>query len=193
MPVSAHARLSGALLVTVLLHACAPPPYQADSQYLERARAGRERTTATGCRIALEPTRDERHDRKVLGNVAGKTVLAADDPDAWMRSVLSGLESRGVAVRHLAAGEPAPDGLYGRPRLIIAWVTNIATNKNANVVMRMEVLRNGASVLEQEYRGAWTGLNWSGSDKELQKMIDRAFGQLLDRMAADLLPLCASP
>lgn len=183
---------AAAVALAAAATACMPPPFTASEHYVERSETRRDPPAAPlACRVAMESPVDSRRDRRTLGNVAGKTVFAPADSAAWLHNVLAGLATRGVAVQFLAAGEPAPPGLAGRTELIIAWVTNIRGNKSANVVMRVAVRRDAATVLEREYRGAVAGMNWASGDGEIQRMIDTAFGRLLDDMAPDLLALCA--
>jgi hypothetical protein len=158
-------------------HAHAPPPQKKNA-------AGRP------CVLVVDRITDARSDPRVLGSVAGRAVHAPADVNAWLRNVLGGFGGRGVQLVYdaIPSGEARP--LVGSLTLKIAWVSELHTDKNATTLWHLQLRRGASTVLDQDFRGADTAMNWSSGDGELQRMVDRAFGASLDQMAAEVRGAC---
>jgi hypothetical protein len=170
----------------------AQTPFIVSQEYRERLVAGNAREMPAACRVAFAEVEDGRRDRTMLGNVARRQVRSPPDTIAWIRSVLSGLRHRGIDVLFEGAPPADANALSADVRLLVAWVTSIRTNKSANAAIRFRLRRGDEIVFERDYRGAETTMNWASGDRELQKVIDTAFGRLLDAVAPDLLAVCGT-
>lgn len=166
-------------------------PFTLSHEYQERLTRGAATNRAgTSCRVHFERIEDGRRDRTTLGNVAKRQVRSPADSLAWIRNVLSGLRHRGIEVRFEPADAADAGALAADARLLVAWVSDIRANKSANAAMRIQVRRGTAVALERDYRGVETTMNFASGDRELQKVVDTAFGRMLDHLAPDLLALC---
>jgi len=189
---AARAAMLGALVAAV---GCAPPPpVTLVATYTERtavSKPGPKAATAA-CNLLVDGVSDSRSDTTVLGVVLSRAVKAPSDNIGWIQNVLSGLSARGVALGFDTNVRDAPaDSIHARFDLKTAWLTDTATNKTANVVIRVLISRGGETALDRNFRGSRTTINWSASDSELQKVIDEAFGKALDDIAGAVLPICA--
>jgi hypothetical protein len=150
-------------------------------------------TAGTSCTVRIDNLSDDRSSPEMLGVVQGRAVYAPADRTGWLRSILSGLESRGVPVRFMdeQAAEPL---IRSRISLKTAWMTNIASNISATVVIHVRAEGTGHASLDQSYRASSSRMIfWAGiSDAELQKGLDGAFSDALDDMAEDMRRLCAA-
>ncbi|HWE98337.1 MAG TPA: hypothetical protein VG248_00905 [Caulobacteraceae bacterium] len=145
---------------------------------------------APSCPLEVTAIVDGRHVRDALGSVSGRTVRAPADQEAWLRSVIFGLGSRGFALSQAGPGAPVSGALSARFTLQNAWVSSVASNKVADVIWHVDATRDGTSVISKDYRGASNRMNWSSGDDELQGIVNRAFAQALDAMAVDLREQC---
>lgn len=135
--------------------------------------------------------RDQRRDRQTLGMVTGRAVKAPSDVDGWLRSTMEGLGGRGLDLRPAADAAPA-EAIEIHVDLQAAWLRDIKTSKAANVLVHVRAERGGAPLLDRDYRGNISRINWASTDAELQHLIDDAFGKALDAIAADLKTACAT-
>ncbi len=171
------------------LTACAAPPPMMVSDTVA-ATAPRAQPVG-GCPILVTEVIDTRRARDTLGVVAGRAVKSPPNSEAWLRSVVTGLNARGFAVEF--ADQPQPGVMVASFSLQTAWVTDEATNMTANVVLRVRATREGATPLSRDYRGAVSRVNWATTDSELQHLIEASFGKALDPIASDLQALCPRP
>jgi hypothetical protein len=169
------------------LAACAPlEPITASGTFQDHLPA-RAPAPAGGCAVNITAVADARTSPEILG-IVGRAVKAPSDTQAWLRSILQGLGSRGFQVGFAAA--PEPEAINMQVRLDKAWLTGTATNKTANVVVHVRAERAGSAPLEADYRGALTVMNWASTAAELQRLADTAFAKALDEMTPPLKRLC---
>jgi hypothetical protein len=142
------------------------------------------------CALIVENIEDERSEARILGNVAGRTVQAPGNVQAWLRNVVAGLGSRGLALAFNS--EPAGDAtpLVASLKLRMAWVSDIHTSKTATTLWHLQLRKGEHALVDADFRGSDTVMNWSSSDGELQRMVDRAFARSLDLMALAVLQHC---
>lgn len=133
---------------------------------------------------------DDRTDPSVLGAVAGRTVRAPADMHAWMRSVIGGLDRSGIAVEFDDQEAAGPSELVAKAELKTAWVSSATTAKTASVVLSLRYFRAGELIKAADYRGSISAPNWGSTQDEIQRMIDRAFDQVLSQAAADIRAAC---
>jgi hypothetical protein len=107
----------------------------------------------------------------------------------WLRNVVAGLESRGV-IPHFDTNPGEASPLVASLSLRMAWVSEIHTSKTATTLWRLKLTRGESVLVDRDYRGSNTVMNWSSGDGELQRMVDRAFGGALDQIAGDVRAIC---
>jgi hypothetical protein len=169
-----------------LMAACSP--MTASTTYTPRV-ASPAPLPKPSCRLRVVEIVDARMDPSVLGNVGGRTVHAPMDAQAWMRSVIGGLDHSGIAVE-FAEQDPAWSGLIARAELKTAWVSSATTAKTASVVLTLRYFRAGELLKAADYRGSISATNWGSTQDEIQRMIDRAFDQVLSQAAVDIHAVC---
>lgn len=141
------------------------------------------------CRIYVVELTDGRH-ASVLGVVGSRTLRSPDDTEAWLRSMMSGLDARGFAVTFNEATPMEPGVISISVALRTAWIATISTSRTANVVLHVRAWRAGSPVIDSDYRGALTTVNWFETASEWQGAVNHAFAKALDIMAPDLRRLC---
>jgi hypothetical protein len=175
------------ILAAATLTACAAPlPMVVTQDFTELA--AHKAFVAPDCAVAVTEVRDDRLAPEVLGVVSGRAIKGPADPVDWLRKALGNLTSRGVTPSFPAAANG--DGLQARVALRKAWLTNTHTNMTANVVMHVQADRAGMALLERDYRGYESVINWNSSDSELQTLVVHAFGKAMDAMAVDFTRVC---
>jgi hypothetical protein len=142
------------------------------------------------CRLRVLEIQDDRMDPSVLGSVAGRTVHAPTDAQAWLRSVIAGLDRSGILVEFAPDAAPGIADLDARAELNTAWVSSATTAKTASVVLYLQLLRADQLVKTADYRGSISSPNWSSTQDEIQRMIDRAFDQVIAEAASDIRSVC---
>jgi hypothetical protein len=125
-----------------------------------------------------------------LGVVAGRSVRAPSDAQAWIRSVIGGLQASGIRVEFADSDSDAPGTFNTRVLLRTAWVSSATTAKLANVVFNIEYREGAATPRAMDYRGHISSPNWNSTDDELQSVVNRAFDQALEQIATDFRSLC---
>jgi hypothetical protein len=145
------------------------------------------------CDFIVALIADMRTEPALLGTVTGRPVRAPEDVQAWLRNVLSGLESRGVSPHFDTNPTHEATPLVADMTLRLAWVSEIHTSKTATTLLHMKLSRGEKVIAQRDYRGSDTVMNWSAGDGELQRMVDRAFGTALDQIAVDLRAACRAP
>ncbi len=131
-------------------------------------------------------------DGTVLGQVANRPVRAPPDAQAWMRSVIGGLQNWGIPVEFTDSTAEAPGVINTEITLKSAWVASATTAKTANVVLRVEFQQSTTAGQGTDYRGHISSVNWNSNDGELQAMVNRAFDEALSQIAADFRTRCVS-
>jgi hypothetical protein len=187
-----------ALVAAAICGCASQPPYTLTGSFADPDTSGanaprtRVAKNAAACPLLIGRVADLRAQSGVLGTVAGRTVRAPGNVDAWLNNVLgAGLASRGVTPYFDRRPEGVANPLTADVGLRLAWVSDIHTSKNATTVLNLRLKRGETVLAEHDYRGADTVMNWASGDGELQRMVDRAFGRALDQMAADLRAACA--
>lgn len=187
-----------ALVAAALMGCASQPPYTLTGSFVDpdtsTAGAPRARSAKNPapCPLLIGRVADLRTQAHILGNVAGRTVRAPENVDAWLNNVLgAGLPSRGVTPYFDRRPQGVATPLTADVGLRLAWVSDIHTSKNATTVLNLRLKRGETLLAERDYRGADTVMNWSSGDGELQRMVDRAFGRALDQMAVDVRAACA--
>jgi hypothetical protein len=118
-----------------------------------------------------------------------RAILAPADPEAWLRAVLGGLHSRGIAPL-FGGGSAAVDGPTARIALKSAWISDNKDIFSANVVFNVEARNSRGVALNKIYRGQAVRIVWGAGTATLQNAINRAFADALDAVAVDLKRLC---
>jgi hypothetical protein len=104
--------------------------------------------------------------------------------------VVGGLANRGFSVGIETGAPLAPNVVVARVRLQSTWLNTTSTNKTATVVLHLKAERAGAAPVDDDVRSNLTRVNWDSTSGEMQRLVDAAFVQALDKMATDLRPLC---
>ena len=135
------------------------------------------------CRLSIRSLSDKRSDTSTFGTVTGRSVRSPQDVDRWLRSTFEGLNKWGVTVR-----DAAP--LTMDAELLTAWVSDLPSSKNANIVMRVTYRRGDLAQEPKVYRGNESRMNWSANDGELQVLIDAALTRLIQSVSSDVQKAC---
>lgn len=176
-----------------VMSACAPPlPVALRSTYTDHFSAGTavERNPPS-CRVHIVKLTDERHSPELLGIVLGRAVRAPPDAAVWLRSIMNGLQARGVMPIFDDDRSESDVPIKVQISLLIAWLTDTGSNKTANVVLNVQTRSPGAEPGGRDYRGGSSTIDWSASADELQSTVDRAFAVALDKLAVDFRQLCS--
>jgi len=189
---SSGARIGLLAAVALCVAACAAPmPMVVNSSFADRApTAAAKAVPGPACRLTVAEVIDGRRAPDMLGIVSGRAIKSPSDPHAWLQSILGGLATRGVSVDFDKDAVPTADSIVAKVRLQSAWLTDTKTNKTANVVLHVEAERAGSTKIERDYRGSLSTINWSGGVGETQRLVDDAFAEALNDMAADFYRLC---
>jgi hypothetical protein len=172
-------------------------PYTLKSSFtdpdIHRTKAPRTRIpkNVASCSLSITRVTDLRTETASLGDAAGRAVRAPKNIDEWLHNVLgAGLPWRGVTPHFDPQPGNTSDSLSAEISLRLAWVSAQSTAKSATVMLNLRLNRGGSLLVERDYRGMDTEMNWSSGDAELQRLVDRAFGRALDKMAADVRGAC---
>ena len=144
------------------------------------------------CKLVVDNIADARTDLAILGTVSGRPVHAPTNLDAWLHNVIAGFETRGIRVSFDATPNQDAAALVASMTLRIAWVSELVESKNATTLWHMRMRHGDTILVDRDFRGTDTVLNWSSGDGELQRMVDRAQGRALDLMAAAVRSTCAA-
>ncbi len=142
---------------------------------------------APTCTVAFTALSDDRRDPTTVGVVGNRAVQSPQDTQAWMKSVLGGLTVRGVTPSFEADAAGAPTAKFS---LQMVWLTGVAVDFSANVVVAVETTGADGKTSQKTYRGKVARLNWASGSDEMQVAIDKAFSDVLNKMAPDLKQLC---
>lgn len=147
---------------------------------------------APACSVNVAALNDLRRDPKTVGIVAGfKPVRSPDDTQGWMRAIVGSLSARGVAPTF----DTPPDGSAAAPTvtdgLKSVWIEPVNTTFSSDVIMTIDATTADGRTLNKAYRGHVTVVNWNNGASEIQTAITRAFSDALNKIAPDLMALCA--
>lgn len=142
------------------------------------------------CPVRILALEDVRRSPEMIGIYDRRPIYAPADRIAWLKSIVKGLDSRGIAVAF--DGEAtAPDAATVKLDLTAAWINNTSANVSASAVFRMQVTTGKGETFGGFYRGSNSRMPyWSTGPSILQRAIDHAFARVLDSMATDLLKTC---
>lgn len=142
------------------------------------------------CPVQIVALKDVRRSPEMIGIYDRRPIYAPGDRTAWLKSIVKGLESRGVAAAF--DGEATtPKAATMKLDLTAAWITNTSANVSASAVFRMQVTNGKGETFEGYYRGSNSRMPyWSTGPSILQRALDHAFARVLDSMATDLLKTC---
>jgi hypothetical protein len=175
-------------LLALLSSGCASP-IVLDGAFIDPARPLAAENTRNAsrpqCRLVVDALVDARAQQGALGKVGNRPVKGPTDFEHWMRSVLEGLNHRGIDTS-FAGPEAAGSGLSASVALRTAWVSTIETSKTATVVMHVQLRRGSQPLAQHDYRGSQTAVNWASAEAEVRRLIEHAFAQALDKLAADV-------
>lgn len=186
-----HRSLILGLAAVLPLAACATPePAKLSTEFVrpEPARWAKPAAAGPACKVKLGQIRDLRSDPTALGYIAGREVQAEDTP-AW---VGSGLQSLAQDARITLVGETEPPDVVVEADLLKAYILSQTQTKAANVVLRVRYRQGEAAPAEQTYRGATNGLNWASGQGEANAALNKALGEAVDAIHADLIGMCGS-
>ena len=192
---------AAAFVVASGLAACASPPVEVRSDFVDRTSSRARPASATtqppsavqACAATVTGIVDLRRSPEVLGAVGGRVVKAPADSGPWLKSIVGGLGTRGFSVSFAPESRgPSDAKISVTIALRSAWVTNLSSDKVANVVLHVRAERSGRTPVDRDFRGAVTAVNWVNSAGELQALVDRAFSRALDDIAGAIHPLCDS-
>jgi len=145
-------------------------------------------TKAPRCPVTIVALADVRRSPEMIGIYERRPVYAPQDRDAWLKSIVQALGSRGLDPRF----EKSPSSAAAvKLDLKTAWITNTNANVSASVVFTLRVTKANGEVTEASYRGGNSRMPYWGTGPSLvQKAMDVAFARVLDQMAAELLKTC---
>lgn len=170
------------LLLATLLVGCASPKrnelrLEAVAPSPTPAKAG-----PAARRICWLPLIDQRPDKELIGQI-GRETYAADHIDRWL---MQALQKISPASRTAETYAPEPNTLGIRARLLRLYIQNVDLTKSAHVVIELEYLRAEAEPVRKLYRGRYTGINWWGTDEEINRAFCSALQDCVDKIAVDL-------
>jgi len=176
------------------LAAFAPQPVQISETFVDRLpegyRLAKGEVAPPGCPVNVVQISDDRRAKDAIGVVGGRAVKAPLDTDAWLKSIMGGLNARRFAVSFDSARPPAAADITVSVSLKSVWLTSVMTNKAGTVVMHVHAERPGKPVIDKDLRGNLTNGNWASTRDELTNLTNAVFALALDQMAADLWTLC---
>ena len=142
-------------LASLLISACAAPaPMEVNPSFVDRSAPKPVATTAVrNCRLNIVTLTDDRRAPEMLGIVGGRAVKTPGDTQAWLRSVVNGLSTRGFTVDFSQNGTTGSGAVVASISLRTAWVTDVSITKDASVVFHVVASRAGSPTLERDYRG----------------------------------------
>lgn len=114
-------RVATTFAVTLALAGCVARPMTVAASYPSHVPSQAAKPVA--CRMRVVAVGDERMDPTVLGVVAGRTVHAPGDAQAWIRSVFAGLQESGIKVEFAESDSQAPGTFNTRVSLRSAWAS----------------------------------------------------------------------
>jgi len=171
-----------------LLAGCATSPVVVRADLAApRSEPSRQTHTLT-CRVHLGALSDSRTDPSILGTIGPRPVVSPGQGAGWIASRLaSGLEARGISITFAPAAPPDGSLTLAEGRLVTAWVASLSTSMNGTVVFGV---RARADESEKFYRGNDTAMNWAGGQGEINRLVDRSFDEMLEKLGADLRAMC---
>lgn len=176
------------------LAAFAPQPVQISETFVDRVPEGYEpvrgEVAVPGCPVNVVQVSDDRRAKDAIGVVGGRAVKAPVDTDAWLKSIMGGLNARRFAVTFDSARPPAAADITVTVSLKSVWLTSVMTNKAGTVVMHLHAERPGKPVIDRDFRGNLTNGNWASTRDELTNLTNAIFALALDQMAVELWTLC---
>jgi len=144
------------------------------------------------CPVRIIALEDVRRSPEMIGVFQRRPIFAPQDRAAWLRSIVVGLNTRGISVS-FDDKVAAPEAMAVKVDLTTAWITDTKVNISANAVVRMQVTNSKGEMFDRTYRGGNSRMTyWSGGVSVLQHAIDTALARALDGMARDLLDTCQS-
>jgi hypothetical protein len=143
------------------------------------------------CRIAVVDLRDEVWPRDYAGSYFGDVIRLPADRPAWLRSLVSGLERRGIAVVIPAPGETLPtDAKPVSIALTLAWRDFYNADLNATVGIRLRSVGT-ARPFETYARGDGQRSMTMGSvGGRGTEAMNRAGAQALDKLSTRMRDWC---
>lgn len=143
---------------------------------------------ARQCIIQIDKIVDDRKDKKIAGVLFGRPLYTPDDNEQWLRSVIESLKARKIVFSDSETSVDKEQIKIVSFNLFKMWVTNTGRNSSATVLMYMT---HGET--KKLYRGGNVrGLSWSSGPKKMQKTLNVAIGQALDKMAIDIHEACGN-
>lgn len=145
---------------------------------------------AAPCPVRIIALEDVRRSPDMIGVHDRRPIFTPADRDAWLKSIVRALNTRGIAVSFDDQATTA-NGATAKIDLTTAWITNTKVNISASAVFRMQVTSSNREMFDRFYRGGNSRMTyWSNGRPVLQQAIDTAFSRALDAMATDLLATC---
>jgi hypothetical protein len=148
------------------------------------------------CALRIVELSDLRKSPEMLGVYVKRAVYAPQDRSVWLRSIVGGLESRGLTLT--LSDEPAPNesAIEAKVALQLAWLTDTVGNISAIAVFHVEA-QSSSGKIDKFERGAGSKMTYwslgsSAGQGMIQAAVDSAFSKALDAIATDLYPLCRS-
>jgi hypothetical protein len=177
-----------ALATFVLLTGCATSPVVVRADLAAPAAGSMRKPPAPGCRVHMSALSDSRSDPTILGTIGPRPVVSPGQGADWIANRLSaGLEPRGIAITFAPETPPENAVTIAEGRLVTAWVASLSTSMNGTVVFGLSAR---ADAPEKFYRGNDTAMNWAGGEGEINRLVDRSFDEMLEKLGADLRALC---
>ena len=177
-------------LTTSLLGACASKQMTLGNRFSPEPGATTGEAAQSGaCVMLLGAVTDERANPGEIANLYESNIRHENITD-WLHSGLLSLKRQGIRFETREAGDAPPALPELDVALIKAYVQPLSTSKSANLVVRVRVVRNGEVASERLYRGRDTGMNWWGSQDEMETAFNLALRDLLSRLAPDLRSQC---
>ncbi|WP_348675106.1 hypothetical protein [uncultured Abyssibacter sp.] len=191
-PARIHA--APALLAFALITGCVPNQFTTMTAApaghdvkLDRRRTARLIPENGICPLVLRNVSDQRRRTEELG-LHGHDSIVMDDPLGWSRQVFLALPN--------VSDDPNSDSAY--PLDVELHVLRVQTHRGGYtravaLVTRTTVTLASGEKVQRVYRGRQTGINWFGSQEEVNDAIVTASKDLQKQFLADLTTYCESP
>jgi hypothetical protein len=131
--------------------------------------------------VAWRPTQDCRPDKTSLARFPSQTYVA-DDVLPWVDHALHAAND----ARFATVENPIQADVVVTPRLRMLYLEFLDVTKCAVVVIEVEFSYRGQPTITKTYRGQYAGLNWAGSDAEMERALRSALATCVDKIMADL-------
>jgi hypothetical protein len=169
------------VIAVLLFTGCVSPPPEKPMLFVEKAN-GNVESENINCEITVLGVKDQRVNTSGFGTLPSFDIYAESVPD-WVGRALEMLDPMVFSKRESVK-------LNLNVEIYKAYVHNQVTSKSANVVLKVHYLNNHHLIKSQIYRGQDTQINWSSSAEEVERGMNDAMSDVLQKMRIDINELC---